>query len=236
MLPYCSTSASSAPTLAPAAAAVVVRSHSRFPSQRTCRYHLRESDPFPATSSRGHSSEEAEPLFSRETIRWKGRRNSNAGSPVSLVNTYTPTTPIFVSCFTPIVPVSLVGMGDKRFEAYRIASKVPEKRAHDWHQIPFFFLPVFHGRVITSSVTTAEAGLYDLDGSGKRQRTPQRTRNPAKKQCDPLGIDRRASWGRRKGASEATGQGPERGLEVKKKKKEQRGSQLMVVNGTGTAN
>lgn len=54
--------------------------NSHFPSQKTYHYHLREWDPFLVTSFRGRSSEEAETPSSRETTRWKGRRNSKAGS------------------------------------------------------------------------------------------------------------------------------------------------------------
>lgn len=78
-------------------------------------------------------------------------------------DTVLPPSPIFLF---------LVGIGERvgAVETYRIASEVPEKRAHDWHQIPF------DGSVITSSVTTANTDYRVCVGD----RRVQATRNQAK--------------------------------------------------------
>ena len=79
-------------------------------------------------------------------------------------------------------------------KAYRIVSKVPEKRAHDWHQIPF------HGSVITSSVTTVDTDYkvwYEAEVSRRRATSPKAMRS--------VGDNWRAKLGTKEGCVKSHG-------------------------------
>lgn len=83
-------------------------------------------------------------------------------------------------------------------ETYRIASEVPKKRAHDWHQIPFLFF----SRIGYNFICNDRRGGIIRYGSGKRQKNSRRraTRPKAMRSAGDK-FEAQAGGGRRKGAS-----------------------------------
>lgn len=102
-------------------------------------------------------------------------------------------------------------------ETYRIASEVPKKRAHDWHQIPFLFF----SRIGYNFICNDRRGGIIRYGSGKRQKNSRRraTRPKAMRSAGDK-FEAQAGGGTKEGCVKATGQGIDGQGKGKKKKKQ----------------